>query len=116
VREGAAEGVMVKKAAVLVGVLFLFSCGELPEKRPEDWDSRTDFSDKRYRGGLFDNWYDVRWEKTIQADGDAIGIDKSPRWKASGMASSVGKPIYFVLRAENLMMVTFGMARIMILI
>jgi hypothetical protein len=41
---------MVKKAAMLFGVLLLFSCGVLPEKRLEDWDSRMDFSDKRYRG------------------------------------------------------------------
>jgi hypothetical protein len=48
---------MTKKlAAVLYGMVFFSSCGDLPETRPADWNARQRFTDKPYTGDLFTAW------------------------------------------------------------
>jgi hypothetical protein len=94
---------MIKRwSAALFGLLFLFSCGELPEQKPRDWNSRTSFTDNRYSGVLFTVWSDVTLNTVIKAknEGYAQGIDKSQHWKGSGnFLGSI--PAYYIFQAEK---------------
>jgi hypothetical protein len=100
---------MIKTVLLGAFVLLLFSCGELRESKPSDWNSRQDFSDKPYEGKLFQKWNEVMLIDGIQAreEGYALNLNKSLRWKGSGWVSWVDSPVYYVFWAEHAVTVTF---------
>jgi hypothetical protein len=99
---------MIKTVWLGVFVLILFSCGELPESKPSDWNSRQDFSDKPYKGSLFKKWSEVALIDGIQAreEGYALNLNKSQRWKGSDRVFSANSPVYYVFWAEHVVTVT----------
>ena len=91
---------MTKWMGMLLGVLFLFSCGEIPEMKPEDWTKRQDFSDKKCSGAA-SWWEDPLSDKTlVDTESSVQNLDKSQRWKGSGKFSSDG-PVYYVFKANR---------------
>ncbi|MDR0640108.1 MAG: hypothetical protein LBG27_14635 [Spirochaetaceae bacterium] len=97
---------MTKWVGALLGVLFFFSCGELPEIKPSDWDKRQDFSGRRFPPSET-GW----WDKVSSDELDAVSpsavqnIKKNERWKGSGKFSS-GVPVYYIFKAAVSVKVT----------
>jgi hypothetical protein len=101
---------MTKKlTAVLCGMLFFFSCGDLPEIKPTDWNARLSFTEKPYTGDSFTNWEnDVPSSTVAGAAGDvAQSLSKSQRWKGSGAFPANGAaPVYYVFHAAEKVAIT----------
>jgi hypothetical protein len=99
---------MIKTVLLGAFVLILFSCDELPEVKPSDWNSRQDFSDKPYQGDLFKKWSEVALIDGIQAreEGYALNLNRSRHWKGSGRVFSGSAPVYYIFWAEHAVTVT----------
>jgi hypothetical protein len=87
----------------LLGALILFSCGDLPEFKPIDWDSRLSFSGKPYMGPLLKEWNEVNQDvmKEKELESYVKNIGKSQRWKGSGKLKVDQQPVYFILSAKS---------------
>jgi hypothetical protein len=97
---------MIKKVVLGTLVLILFSCGDLPEVKPTDWDSRLSFAGKPYTGTTFDEWDEIDLDAMKEPGSQYTqNISKSQRWKGSGKLMS-GKRVYYILYAKSNVMVT----------
>jgi hypothetical protein len=88
---------VIRKIAVVLSVLVLSSCGELPI--PDDWGERLDFSEKPYAGDLFDIWDDFIANET-GAEPYVSYLDKAQHWKGSGTIEG-DEPVCYVLNAKK---------------
>jgi hypothetical protein len=101
--------IMKKRAVTLLSALILFSCGELPEMKPIDWDSRLSFSKTPYTDTelLFEEWDEVVPDVMEALDSEyAQDISKSRRWKGSGKLKLGQQPVYYILRTKSDVTVT----------
>jgi hypothetical protein len=101
--------IMKKRAVTLLSALILFSCGELPEFRPIDWDSRLSFSKTPYTDTalLFEEWGEVVPDVMEELDSAYVqDISKSRRWKGSGKLKLDQQPVYYILYTKNGVTVT----------
>jgi hypothetical protein len=92
-------------------MLFFFSCGDLPEIKPTDWNTRLSFTNKPYTGDLFAAWENDITTYDIVGDSEAPNVaqtvDKSQRWKGSGAFPADNPvPVYYIFKAAQKVTVT----------
>jgi hypothetical protein len=102
---------MLKKQAglLLPGMLFFFSCGELPEIKPYDWNTRRSFTHKPYEGDLFTEWENTVTSSNITGSaGDVVqNVKKSQKWRGEGVFSDdAPMPVYYIFKAESGVVIT----------